>query len=136
MKEKIKDQEKTYSRLQFQQEALYQHLERVQKDRDDVYEKFSGSVYEARAGFATKNLLAANLSLCVEVSRLNCCNNAESARCYNCYKRIFTTLFTPLNLNIFRQLFFRHQAYPAPPNPRAGFSEGFSTWGRCSRRVA
>ena len=48
VKEKIKEQEKTYSRLQFQQEALYQHLERVQKDRDDVYEKFSGSVYEVR----------------------------------------------------------------------------------------
>jgi DNA repair exonuclease SbcCD ATPase subunit len=57
VKEKIKDQEKTYSRLQFQQEALYQHLERVQKDRDDVYEKFSGSVYEVQQKSGLKNLL-------------------------------------------------------------------------------
>jgi hypothetical protein len=57
VKEKIKEQEKTFSRLQFQQEALYQHLERVQKDRDDVYDKFSGSVYEVQQKSGLKNLL-------------------------------------------------------------------------------
>merc|ERR1719201_3317551 len=44
VKEKIKEQEKTYSRLQFQQEALFQYTERVQMERDDVYDRFSKSV--------------------------------------------------------------------------------------------
>ena len=30
----------------FQQEALFQYLERVQMERDDVYDRFSKSVYE------------------------------------------------------------------------------------------
>jgi len=57
VKEKIKEQEKTYGRLQFQQEALYQHLERVQIERDDVHQKFANSVYEVQQKSGLKNLL-------------------------------------------------------------------------------
>jgi len=57
VKEKIKEQEKTYSRLQFQQEALFQYLERVQMERDDVYDRFSKSVYEVQQKSGLKNFV-------------------------------------------------------------------------------
>merc|ERR1719482_330616 len=57
VKEKIKEQEKTYSRLQFQQEALFQYLERVQMERDDVYDRFSSSVYEVQQKSGLKNFI-------------------------------------------------------------------------------
>merc|ERR1719247_3578120 len=48
VKERIKDSERTLNRMQFQQEVLHQQLGRVGDERDTLYSKFQGAIYEVQ----------------------------------------------------------------------------------------
>jgi len=57
VKEKIKDQEETLRRLEFQQEIHLQQCDVVQKERDEYYKRFQSAIYEVQQKSGLKNLL-------------------------------------------------------------------------------
>merc|ERR550514_61013 len=57
VKERIKDSERTLNRMQFQQEVLHQQLGRVGDERDTLYSKFQGAIYEVQQKSGLRNLL-------------------------------------------------------------------------------
>merc|ERR1712093_634717 len=56
VKERIRDSERTLNRMQFQQEVLHQQLEHVGDERDSLYSKFQGAIYEVQQKSGLRNL--------------------------------------------------------------------------------
>mmetsp|Transcript_19275 Transcript_19275/g.46404 ORF Transcript_19275/g.46404 Transcript_19275/m.46404 type:complete len:463 (-) Transcript_19275:34-1422(-) len=56
-KEKIREQERSLARTEFQKEVLGQQLEAVTSERDDLYAKFQGAIYDVQQKSGLSNLL-------------------------------------------------------------------------------
>lgn len=56
-KARVKVLESEAKALKWEHEVLQQRFEQVQKERDDLYEKFVGSIYDVQQKSSFKNLL-------------------------------------------------------------------------------
>merc|ERR1719271_1926878 len=57
VKEKIRQSETMLHRMEFQHEVLQQQLERVTKERDELYTKFQHAIYDVQQKSGLKNLI-------------------------------------------------------------------------------